>query len=287
MNITEFKLAVAGFVGRDPQYFKDNPDGSAGPDKLLIAINNAKIFLQRQIDFEYAREFVDFTYYTTIGTGEGIDLRKAVLHDSACSVNVKKVTNLYTPHGFARLLPLRQKTFRGVSDMVRGGYERGAGRWLPEQRPFISSCSPLAADRCWTAVWGHTFRDPVYYQHGRKLLLYPKPNGFDEANQNTPSVPDLSFVGDVVAYLPPYSEPTNGLEDDTTTVDGKPLTDPYLTDFILDDCYDYMLWRAVAELNVFLKDDDQIGISQSKMTEALENIRAWNADLINAGYDIE
>lgn len=290
MNITEFKQAVASFAGRDPAYFLDNADGTLGPDKLLIAINNAKIFLQRQIDFEYAREFVDFTYVTQIGAGEGIQLQNAVLHDTSCPVVVKKVINLFTPFGFARLLPLRQKTYRGVSEMVRGSYERHGHRWFPDDRPgFIGTPAAPgywpAWDR-WTAVWGHTCRDPIYYQHGRTIYLYPKPNGFDETCQNTPAIPNLSFVGDVVAFLPPYSE---GIPQDNSlsNIDGNMCTSPYLTDFLLSDCYDYMLWRSLIELNVFLKDDDQVGVSQSKMTEALENIRQWNADLINAGYDIE
>ncbi len=286
MNISEFKQAVASFVGRDPAYFQDNVDGALGPDKLLIAINNAKIFLQRQIDFEYARGFVDFTYVTQIGTGEGIRLQNAVRHDSACPVNVKKVVNLYTPHGFARLLPLRQKTFRGVSDMIRGSFERGGNLWIPDMRPGYGTICPLPTDAEWTAVWGHTFRDPIYYQHGRTIYLYPKPNGQNAQCQNVPAVPNLSFVGDVVAFLPSYSEGTPQ-SNSVTNVDGKAETDPYLTDFFLTDCYDYMLWRSIVELNVFLKDDDQVGVSQSKMTEALENIRQWNADIINAGYDIE
>lgn len=285
MNISEFKQTVASFVGRDPAYFLDNADGTLGPDKLLIAINNAKIFLQRQIDFEYAREFVDFTYNTTIGAGEGIRLQDAVLHDTACSVGVKKVVNLYTPHGFARLLSLRQKTFRGVTDLVRGSFERNGGRWLPDRRDFFENIGPFSHDKFWTAVWGHGYRDPIYYQHGRTIYLYPKPNGLDEAHQNTPAVPNLSFVGDVVAFLPNYT--TDQVTDSSlTSIDGKSVV-PHLTDFLLTDCYDYMLWRSIAELNVFLKDDDQVGVSQTKMTEALENIRQWNADLINAGYDIE
>jgi len=97
----------------------------------------------------------------------------------------------------------------------------------------------------------------------------------------------MPFIADVVEFLPPYKEAASGLESDATSIDGRKVTDPYLTDFILDDCYDYMLWRTIVELNVFLKDDDQVGVSQSKMTEALENIRQWNADLINAGYDME
>lgn len=284
MNIADFKQAAAAFVGREPEYFCINSDGSPGPDKLLIAINNAKAFLQRQIDFEYARTWVALTYVTTIGAGEGIKLQDAVRQYTACPVNVKKVLNMFTTDGFARLLPLRQKTFRTVTEMIRGSFDRNENLWVPDCRPTVGQ---LTGNTAWTAVWGHTFRDPIYYQHGRTIFLYPKPNGWDQANQNTPAVPNIPFVADVVEFLPPYENAGTGSEDQTSTVDGKDLADPYITDFLLDDCYDYLLWRTIVELNVFLKDDDQVGVSQTKMTEALENIRAWNADLINAGYDIE
>jgi hypothetical protein len=286
VNIAEFKQAAGAFVGRDPEYFLLNADGSQGADKLLIAVNNAKAFLQRQIDFEYARTWVDLTYITEIGAGEGIRLQDAVRQYTSCPVNVKKVINLFTPHGYARLLPLRQKTFRGVTEMVRGSFERNGDLWMPDCRESYAQYAPCGQHNVWTAVWGHTFRDPIYYQHGRTLYMYPKPNGFDQQQQNSPAVPNLPFVADVVEFLPPYENAASGLESNLSGVEGKPAC-PYITDFILDMCYDYMLWRTIVELNVFLKDDDQVGVSQTKMTEALENIRQWNADLINAGYEIE
>src|ERR1700742_1412160 len=97
MNITEFKQAMASLVGRDPTYFTDNIDGTAGPDKLIIAIKNAKAFIQRQIDFEYSRVMVDLTYYKQLGPQEGSSLNAAVYHDTGTPVKIKKVVNAYTP----------------------------------------------------------------------------------------------------------------------------------------------------------------------------------------------
>lgn len=271
MDVFEFKQAVASFVGREPEYFIDNVNGKPGPDKLLIAINNAKGFIQRQIDFEYARVIVDLSYTTTIGAGEGADLGRAVLHDTATPVRVKKVINLYSEAGWPRMLPLRQKLFRSVTDLMRKAADEGNNYWVPSARPGFNQSPPHGYTH--TAVAGHGICDPIYYQHGRTIYLYPKPNGYDEQNQNSPAVPALKLIADVVQFMPPYCE--------------FPGNDQVLTDFLLEDCYDYLLYRTATELNVFLKDEDQLQISQSKMTEALENVRQWNADLINAEYDME
>jgi hypothetical protein len=292
MTISEFKQAVASFAGREPEYFQDNVNGKQGPDKLMIAINNAKLFLQRQIDFEYARVMVDLHYVAAPGRTEGASLKQALLHGTTDPINVKKVISLFTQKGFERMTPLRQKTFRGVSEMMRkaldlGEYPFNPTNWNPQPSPAQVAGSQNAAQPLpiHGVVAGHSSWDPIFYQHGTQLFLYPKPPVSD------PSVytDDLSLVADVIQLLPPYSETYTGAQE--MSVEGaNPLDDNFVdnsSDFLLENCYDYLLFRSLVELNVFMKDSDQVGVSQTKMTEALENIRQWNADLINAGYDIE
>lgn len=73
---------------------------------------------------------------------------------------------------------------------------------------------------------------------------------------------------DIVKWLPDYS--------DTVT-----------TDFLLDFCSDFMLYRAVTELNFFLKEDERVVISQKKLEEAWESVLSWDNSLIeNSAQDV-
>ena len=290
MFIDEFKEAVASFVGRPPSYFQYNEDGSAGPDKLLIAINNAKMFLQRQVDFEYARTAVDllcdpvrgvmFDYGTDILSGERIA--------------IKKIDDVYFKARYRAMRPLRQMSRRAMVAQVRKGMNT-------DQHDWTRAVAPRADEfQAHHALYGVTWRDPVAWQHGRRLYIYPSPGLADWQNfqewypqswlNNYPTIqpcgtlpdgkfPPVPLSCDVIELLPPYGNIDGPVDKNRNVV--------WTHDFILDFCYDYMLFRSLSELNVFLKDTEQVTLSQSKMSEALQNIREWNADLINADFNLE
>jgi hypothetical protein len=49
--------------------------------------------------------------------------------------------------------------------------------------------------------------------------------------------------------------------------------------FFLTYCNDFMLFRTLAELNVYLKEDDRVKIDQDKMTEAWQAVISWDSSL--------
>lgn len=282
MHLDDFKQTVASFVGREPDYFCYNENGTPGPDKLLIAINNAKLFLQRQIDFEYSRCAVDLLVDPILGGS----IDRCVDRVTGETVKVKKIEAYYLRHKYDEFKPLNKMTRRTIADQVRKGENHNFGETIYHQHEYDRGRTRTSR------VAGATHGDPVVYVHGRSVFLYPRMNHHDDiamyqhwypsdyiAQMPESKLPPVPLTCDVIPFLPDYR----------SVLDGKPGQFPkaHTEDFILDFCADYMLFRALSELNVFLKDSEQISISQSKMAEALENIRNWNADIDTTSSDYE
>jgi len=70
----------------------------------------------------------------------------------------------------------------------------------------------------------------------------------------------LDIVLDVVAWLPDLSA-----DDDS--------------DFTLNECGDYILLKAVQQLNFFLKEDERVQITNSAVKETYESVVVWDAGL--------
>jgi len=56
-------------------------------------------------------------------------------------------------------------------------------------------------------------------------------------------------------------------------------------DFLLESCFDWLLYRSVYELNWFLKEDERVNVSRDLMGDAWNAMRAWNENLISQGTD--
>jgi hypothetical protein len=50
-------------------------------------------------------------------------------------------------------------------------------------------------------------------------------------------------------------------------------------DFFLVECIDWMLYQTIRELNLFLKEDQRIQISNAIMKEAWDTVVSWNSRL--------
>jgi hypothetical protein len=58
------------------------------------------------------------------------------------------------------------------------------------------------------------------------------------------------------------------------------------TDFLLDYCFDYMLFRTISELNYFLKEDQRVALSTQVVKDAWESLKAWNAMIVEQSDDV-
>ena len=103
---------------------------------------------------------------------------------------------------------------------------------------------------------------PMLYLTGGRLFSYP------------PSTETIPYQLNVYAWLKRY-----GLDE----------ADPQYvqTDFLMEYCSDYLLYRAMTELNVFVKEDQRVGISQTKMTEAWDAVVAWDSTSIKGDEEID
>ncbi len=72
---------------------------------------------------------------------------------------------------------------------------------------------------------------------------------------------------DVFKWLPEY---TAGTEND----------------FLLDYCFDYMIYRTVAELCMFTKEDQRTILSAQAVATAWDSLKAWNAALVQQSDNV-
>jgi hypothetical protein len=60
---------------------------------------------------------------------------------------------------------------------------------------------------------------------------------------------------------------------------------PNENDFLLDNCFDWLMYRAIWELNFFLKEDERVNIDRDLINESWQAVQSWNENLINLATD--
>lgn len=56
--------------------------------------------------------------------------------------------------------------------------------------------------------------------------------------------------------------------------------------FLLDYCFDILLYRSIMELNFFLKEDERVNVSNAQWTTAWNNVINWNATIFGNTTDV-
>lgn len=91
-------------------------------------------------------------------------------------------------------------------------------------------------------------------------------------------------------YVVPAAGFSAGLSAVTVHMDVFPWMTPYTTgaetDFLLDYCFDYMLFRTISELNFFLKEDQRVVLSSQVVDDAWKSLTAWNAAIVEQSDDV-
>jgi len=91
-------------------------------------------------------------------------------------------------------------------------------------------------------------------------------------------------------YVVPASGFASGTTATTVHMDVFKWMDAYTsgaeTDFLLDYCFDYMMFRCIMELNFFLKEDRRVELSSQVVQNAWESLKAWNAALVEQSDDV-
>jgi hypothetical protein len=52
------------------------------------------------------------------------------------------------------------------------------------------------------------------------------------------------------------------------------------TNFLVENCFDFLMFRSIAELNFFLKEDDRVQISAAVLDSYWNNVKMWNATVV-------
>lgn len=98
----------------------------------------------------------------------------------------------------------------------------------------------------------------VVIQTGNTVFVAP-----NDASQFTTS---FTLYCNVVRWLPAY---TAGTE----------------TDFLLDNCFDWMLFYCISQLNFYLKEDERVMISDKMLNDTWDSMVKWNNELIMSSVD--
>ena len=231
----QLKVAVAGFLQRDPAVFLRSPD----TDLLLNACNNARLYAERRVDFELA---VTQVHIPGMTLNEGGSLLSAVLaSDDTTPVAIKKIRTPYIPlHHPGHYFPVCLTSKKKWDDRIKVRWE-GA-------HPHDRADFAYLTDSPFEVV-----------QSGNSVFIAPP-------NARMYNAGTLTIAADVIAWLPRY---VDGTEED----------------FLLDFCFDWLTYRAVQELNFYLKEDERVQISASFVKEAWDALVIWNNELQASAVD--
>ncbi len=231
----QLKNAIAGYMQRLPSVFVRGtvPDQI---DLLLVAMNNARLYAERLIDFELSKSTVDFPETTLT---EGTELENAVLHGTTTPAEVKKVTVPYLPLADGTYYPVDLWTKRTWSDRIKRRFESA--------KPTDSSDFAQITEVPFTVI-----------QHGTTLFVVPA----DTTAVQSP----FTLSADCFLWLPDY-------------VDGTE------TDFLINHCFDWMMFYSVHQLNFYLKEDERVALAQSVLNDTWAAVVRWNDELHKANTD--
>ncbi len=99
----------------------------------------------------------------------------------------------------------------------------------------------------------------VIVQEGRTVYVAPVDVGMFPSEEF-----DLYF--NVVSWLPKYA---TGDEDD----------------FLLENCFDWMLFYSISQLNFYLKEDERVVLSDNVLKDTWNSVVKWNFELTDSSTD--
>lgn len=94
---------------------------------------------------------------------------------------------------------------------------------------------------------------PMVVHQGTSLYLSPRPTPVEDPYT-------LHFYA--VKWLPPLCKP----ED---------------TNFLLTYGFDFLMYRAIVELNFFIKEDERFGVTQKMINDSWSSLIAWDTSLVS------
>jgi hypothetical protein len=285
---TDLQNAICAFMHRQAGEFV-----VGGYDVLLRATNNAKDYCQRALKFHKA--FVT-TEVASVGGG---------LNNSLININKGTI------YGGSEMVALRSVDRASSIDAATGtawpldiySYEA----WHDELQRFREMGTSLA-ERCASVlvlegelafVYPYPSSEYRVRLHGARWLPDIEKKAMvgvaTSSSTNQVVMASATFatlgvrIGDVVtvglksALVVAVTETTLTItahiciSGDTFTVWYLPGTQ---TNFLIENCFDFLMYRSIFELNFFLKEDERVAISDSMLQLTWQNVVAWNETVV-------
>lgn len=306
MVIDDFKKLVSDYMNRDSALFDSNKAGQV--DKLLLAANNAKAYAQRRLVFELSKTVVDIVVDKSTG---GL-ISSAVLHaDGVTPVLVQTFERAFLPTSDGvSLIPVdlvnRDSQVKAIKRRVENVHDP-RGTMVPGSMSFMQVVR--FGDRMFVQNWDSALYTTQTIKASFDVVRWMPKYGQSIVGTTTGSVAQklvdsgATFITKGVAI---GDKVTNGgthasslvdaVESETTlhlVVDLFGSAQAYSVgtsvqeDFFLVDCVDFMLYRTIQELNLFLKEDQRVAISAGMMKDAWDSVVSWNARLERSGEDLD
>lgn len=309
MNTTDAVDIIAGYMVRSADTLKS----AGGVDLVLRALNNAKKFAQRRHNFHMTKVQASVVV-NPLPTGG--DLSTAVEYGTSTPVAIKQIRKAYgltnstlAPPGTGpQFFPLRMAT-RDTEDLImRTRINRSTvslnTRIYPEGittdpiliqdnnmvyfYPDISTARTLVMSVYkWLPDYGYILRSTITSRTTSKLVDTAATfitRGVKIGNTVTNTISGATALVTAVDSETQLSLnanifPTSGTLDTYTVATGVE------TDVFLENCFDFLLYRSISELNFMLKEDQRVQISQGKIEESWTSLLAWDTSIIEEGVE--
>jgi hypothetical protein len=297
MLLADFKQLVQDHLNRAGATFDVDTPGRV--DKVIAAINNARSFAQKLLKFEAARCYCQLS----VDKENGGNLSTAVLaSDGITPVKIRNIEHGFVaPVGTTNYFPIAVAQRNNQLERFRKGhidyraYETGRGVRIGFPPEVIKDGNTI-----WLQPWPNEFGDFATTVKLRVVQWMPDlsqgvtgivqdifPGGFVDTNAQF--LTNGIRVGDLV------TNNTTGAQSriyglDETFLVFSPLGntsvfspgDTYTTgvdsDFFLEECRDWLMFRTIQELNFFIKEDQRVQLSQAIVQQAWEAVKSWNAE---------
>ena len=285
-------------MNRDAVLF--DTDDSTKVDKLLLAANNAKAAAQRRLLFELARTTVD----VVIDKTNGGDLSTATEHANGVTpvrINTLEQAYLQDSAGTS-LIPIdivnRVSQVKNIQRRVENVYDPKKSTFLGtvSSYPQIVRHGNIVRLQNWDGklYTGQTLTasfDVVKWMpdYGKGISGINTQVGFPAlislgttyiGNVTAGSFVNNLTTGGTALVVAAYASTQIGVNSAIFSTGDKVLiTFPVFEDFFTVYCIDWMLYRTIQELNLFLKEDQRVVISQKMLQEAWDTVVSWNSRL--------
>lgn len=252
--------AVAGFLQRDPSTFLRGTGGltqlldaagnlmlDAGGQPIMVPVTVTLDLLLQACNNSrlYAERVIDFTFAAATVTIPSVDLKNGASLDTAILTGT--MTSVRVKKIITPFLGMADGTQYPVDLWTKKKWNDRIKRRFEGARPTDSTNYAFITDSPFVVI-----------QNGNTVFVTPADS---TAFQN-----NFPIYLDCLTWLPPY---VNGTEND----------------FLLDSCFDWMMYRSIYELNFFLKEDERVQIAEKLMTDSWNAVIKWNNELIAANVD--